>query len=39
MKNKELDDKLIPERREESEDVPGTAVHFCVGIYSIEDDN
>ena len=39
MKNKELDNKLIAERWEKSENVPKAAAHFCEGVYSIEDYN
>jgi len=39
MKNKEFDYKLVPERWEESENIPKAAAHFYVAVYSIEDNN
>ena len=39
MKNKELDYELVPERWEKSENIPKAAAHFCVSVYSIEDNN
>ena len=36
MKNKELDNKLIAERWEKSENIPKAAAQLCVGVYSIE---